>query len=245
MSAKNFAIDQGNSLVKIASFEGNQLMSVDSFQAFEQAKEKYDELRGHPTIVCSVSGNAHLISDIIDAGKNTVYTLDVSLDLPIKNHYETKGTLGMDRIAAVCGAKVYYPDDHCLVVDFGTCITYDFVNKNNQYQGGAISPGLNMRFNAMNQFTRSLPLIEPDDQPVELIGTSTKNSMLSGVVNGIKAEVEGFIDMYSSRFEGLKILFCGGDSGRFESIVKAPIFAAPTLVVVGLNSILRHNEDSF
>ena len=244
MLGRNFAIDQGNTSIKIAEFNNDQLVSVTTYKDIYDAREIFAQLAEHPTMICSVSGNLNEIKGIIGGGDRNIRLLDYNTEVPLDNQYQSKKTLGMDRLAAVCGAKVIFPKSDCLVVDFGTCITYDYISADSIYNGGAISPGMKMRFEAMNKFTNSLPYVRASRGLVELVGVTTEKSLQSGVINGITAEVEGFIEKYREISEGMEVLFCGGDSVRFESITKAPIFAAPNLVVVGLNSILRHNEDS-
>jgi type III pantothenate kinase len=126
------------------------------------------------------------------------------------------------------------------VIDAGTCITYDFLDSDGIYHGGAISPGLRMRFQAVHTFTSRLPLV---DTPAEalLIGDTTEKSIQSGVVNGIVAEAKGIIQQYERQFEGLTVILCGGDGGFFENKLKGSIFAVPELVLSGLNSILNYN----
>jgi type III pantothenate kinase len=146
----------------------------------------------------------------------------------------------MDRIAGVCGAIQLFPGSNNLVIDAGTCITYDFVDEMAQYHGGGISPGLNMRFKAVHTFTAKLPLVSAK-AGVDLIGTTTETSIQSGVINGLLSEIEGTIGRYAVKFPGLKVILCGGDAGFFENQLKATIFAVPDLVLFGLNSILIHN----
>jgi type III pantothenate kinase len=133
-----------------------------------------------------------------------------------------------------------FPNSNILVIDAGTCITYDFIDKNGVYQGGAISPGINLKLKALNTFTQKLPLIEFKNEFV-LIGQTTEESILSGVLNGTIAEIEGIIGYYSHSFSDLKTIICGGASNFFESKIKAPIFVVPELVLIGLNRILQYN----
>jgi type III pantothenate kinase len=160
--------------------------------------------------------------------------------LPVVNLYATPLTLGVDRLAGVCGAQQIFPLQHCLVIDAGTCITYDFLDKEGKYYGGGISPGLKMRFQAVHTFTAKLPLVTPKGH-VPLIGNSTESCIQSGVVNGVLAELDGIIDQYGKKFEGLRVILCGGDAMFFENQLKASIFASPELVLIGLNSILNYN----
>lgn len=166
--------------------------------------------------------------------------LTAALPLPFKNLYATPATLGVDRIAAVAGALEIFPDRNCLVIDAGTCINYEFIDDQAQYHGGAISPGVHMRLEAMHKFTARLPLVEHNPN-APLTGDSTETCMQSGVTNGVISEIEGVIDRYSQKHSNLGIILCGGDHALFENKLKPSIFVAPELVLMGLNRILLHN----
>jgi type III pantothenate kinase len=161
--------------------------------------------------------------------------------LPVRHKYKTFDTLGPDRIACVVAANKLYPGKDVLLVETGSCITFDFIDADGCYHGGGISPGLNMRFRALHTFTDKLPLIEPESAPA-LIGDSTKTSILSGVINGIKAEVEGIISRYESNYENLTIILSGGNLDYFDKNLKNNIFAVPNIVLTGLNIILEFND---
>ena len=171
---------------------------------------------------------------------NKQLVLNYALPLPVKLLYRTPETLGVDRIAGACGASFIFPDMDCLVIDMGTCINYEFVDSKSNYHGGAISPGVEMRMKAMNTFTTRLPLIKVTED-FELIGDSTESCMQSGVVNGVLGEISGVISKYLKIYPALKVILCGGDAALFENQLKPPIFAAPDLVLMGLNRILRYN----
>lgn len=166
--------------------------------------------------------------------------LDSSVSLPFKNLYQTPHTLGKDRIAAVAGAMQRFGSNNTLIIDAGTCIKYDYINSKNEYSGGAISPGINMRFKALNAFTDQLPLIEAKET-FTLVGKSTEGSILSGVLNGVLAEAEGIILKYETLYSDLKVILTGGDMLFFEKGLKNTIFADPFLTLKGLNFILKHN----
>ncbi|MEZ4902933.1 MAG: type III pantothenate kinase [Spirosomataceae bacterium] len=174
-----------------------------------------------------------------------VLQLSPTLPLPIQKNYDTPATLGADRLAAAVGAKVLFPNDHCLVIDMGTCVTYDWVSAAATFEGGIISPGLRMRFQAMHTFTKRLPLIEVMPQATllwpSLLGKSTQTAMESGAFNGLLAEMEGFIQRYQQERGECQVLLCGGDGPLFENSLKSRIFAAPNLVLIGLNRILQYN----
>jgi type III pantothenate kinase len=160
--------------------------------------------------------------------------------LPINNSYQTPGTLGKDRIAAVVGASSLFPGEDLLIIDAGTCITFDFINAQKEYFGGAISPGINLRFNCLHNFTGNLPLVHPVAE-TKLIGDSTESSLLSGVINGIREEVDGIINRYKLSFPKLKVVFTGGDIKYFDKYLKNNIFAVENLVLLGLKDILHYN----
>jgi type III pantothenate kinase len=194
---------------------------------------------GENFILSSVIHDSAKVLDWVSHIKRK-FILTASLPLPISNLYATPQTLGGDRLASVCGAHQKFPGSHCLVIDAGTCIKYDFLDKDGQYHGGAISPGLKMRFQAMHQFTAKLPLVEIVEDP-KLIGNTTETSLQSGALNGAVAEMNGIILQYEQKFEGLQVILSGGDGPFFENKLKRPIFALPELVLSGLNSILIYN----
>lgn len=169
--------------------------------------------------------------------------LSFQTPLPFKILYQTPVSLGKDRIAAVAGAYSLYPDRNILVIDAGTCITYDILTADGKYPGGAISPGIQMRFKAMHTFTGKLPLIEPDDF-YGLIGQTTHESMRSGVFNGVIAEITETIRLYKEKFDNLLVMMTGGDYQFLHNKLKISIFAAPDLVLLGLNEIFDYNDQS-
>ena len=169
--------------------------------------------------------------------------LDENTPLPIKNLYETPATLGKDRLAAAVGARAIFPGKNVLSIDAGTCITYDFLTKDGEYLGGSISPGIRMRFRAMHAFTGRLPLVEPEDF-TGLIGKTTAESLLSGVINGVCEEIKGLIARYNEQYEDLTAVITGGDHEYLHNKLKINIFAVPDLVLPGLNEILDcHDKD--
>ena len=170
---------------------------------------------------------------------------DRQTPLPLKNHYRTKDTLGLDRLVALLGALELFPGQNNLVIDVGTCITYDLLTADCDYYGGAISPGISIRLRSMHDYTSKLPLLQIEENAAhpEVTGDSSANSMLSGVMNGILFEVEGYISSFTQQYEHLNTIITGGDGYRFESTIKAPIFVAPKLILIGLYRILKENEE--
>lgn len=235
----NLVVDFGNSAAKVGIFNHLNLIEKMTFQSLNELHQYIQIAVYKNFIVSSVNADAEKIFSWSEkAGKK--FILNTSLSLPVKNLYGTPETLGMDRLAGVCGAQQVFPARNCLVIDAGTCVTYDLIDAAGTYHGGSISPGLNMRFQALHNFTAKLPLLSPEEK-VKLIGNTTKTSIMSGVVNGLLAEIEGIIHQYNEKFEGLQVILCGGDARFFENQMKASIFASPELVLIGLNSILIYN----
>lgn len=168
--------------------------------------------------------------------------LDHQTKLPIENLYETPETLGKDRIAAAVGANELFPDQNLLIIDAGTAITYDLVSEKNQFVGGNISPGLEMRFKALNHFTGKLPLVghQDDFQP---IGRNTTEAIRAGVQNGLIFEIAQTIDLFNRNYQNLQIIMTGGDSNFFERKLNYSIFVHFNLTLIGLNRILEHNAE--
>jgi type III pantothenate kinase len=205
----------------------------------------FDEYNGITrTIVSSVVETEKDILDFLSK-RSKLLILSNHTALPFENHYETPETLGRDRIAVVAGASSLQPGKNVLVIDAGTCITYDLLTRDNEYLGGSISPGINMRYLALNTFTGKLPLIKPEtSKQFELIGSSTEGSIRSGVQKAVLLEVDATIDAYQARFDGLVTLVTGGDAHYFDKYLKNSIFAAQNLVLIGLKKILDFNEGS-
>jgi type III pantothenate kinase len=234
----NIVVDYGNSSAKVGIFEGTVLKEKRIFREEDPLQEFLQNFPAVHFIISSVNADAARVASWTTAPKK--FVLHHSLPLPIRNLYATPHTLGVDRLAGVCGAQQLFPDSPCLVIDAGTCITYDLLDRTGTYHGGGISPGLNMRFEAMHTFTARLPLVQATDT-VDLIGNSTETCMQSGVIYGLLEEVDGVIRRYQEKFEGLQVILCGGDALFFENKLKASIFASPELVLSGLNSILIYN----
>lgn len=234
-------IDIGNTLTKTAVFDGNQILY---FNASKKINIKLIEnlLRDYSlrrAILCSVRDYPVILKDFLKHHLSFI-ELDEKTAVPIKIKYSTVGTLGKDRLAAAVAANNIFPGNNVLVINAGTCITYDFINKKSEYIGGAISPGVEMRFKALNTFTDKLPLIK-GKKNAPIIGNNTKDSILSGVVNGAIFEIDGVIDNYYKNFEELKVILSGGDMKYFDKKLKNSIFALSNIVLHGLNIILDFN----
>lgn len=240
----NLIIDAGNTFVKVAVFQNDRLLEKHYFEK-ENFSKKIEEIReNYPQIQNSIfssvtSGESEMISEVKKI--SSVLHLDSETKIPFKNKYGTPKTLGKDRIALVAAAVKNCPGKNVLVIDAGTCITYDFKNAAEAYLGGAISPGLQMRFKSLHKFTSNLPLVKPKPE-AELIGNTTENSIQSGIINGVKMELKGAIEAYNAQFEDLTVIFTGGDSQILSLPLKNSIFANSNFLLEGLNFILEFNK---
>ena len=238
----NLVIDIGNTLRKVAVFsEKGDLLQLFSenrltIPFFEHLFEEYEIQRA---IVSSVSEGDEEALAWLNAHTHLV-RFSHNCRLPITLCYETPETLGTDRIANAVGANALCPNQNVLSIMAGTCLVADFVNANGEYWGGRIAPGMRMRFQALSQFTARLPLVEPE--PIhQLIGGTTKTSILTGVIHGMANEIDGMINQYAEQYPDLKVLFSGGDSPLLQNYVKKRIFAAQNPTLFGLLKILKLN----
>lgn len=159
---------------------------------------------------------------------------------PVSSDYTTPETLGPDRIAGFTAASVIFPSENVVVIDAGTCITYDVVDKSGIHRGGSISPGINMRLRAMKEFTKALPLA-PIPEKLNPCALSTVDALGQGALAGLVFEMEGMIDHFEAKYGRIKVLLTGGDAGLFANFLKTEIFAEPNLVLLGLYEILKYH----
>jgi len=237
-------IDIGNTNVKAAVFEKDTLLDVVVFEKGKILSEIKKILKKHP-ISKAVMSNVASISDLklkkLQAFVEIIF-ISSSTRVPFINLYKTPKTLGVDRIALVAAAVSQFPYKNVLVVDAGSCITFDFVTAKKEYLGGAISPGIQMRFHSLNHFTANLPLLVKEEVP-SFIGFSTKESINSGVVNGVIQEIEGVISQYKNKYLDLTVVLTGGDTNFLSKQLKSSIFANQNFLLQGLNYLLKFNTD--
>jgi len=239
----NLTIDIGNTRCKYAIFNKSEIIEViiESDISIDHIKKI---IQKYPLIKKSILSTVRLIDFSIISQIESVFErfllLDENTRIPIENLYKTKDTLGKDRLAAVVGANNIFPNTNVLVIDLGTAITYDFINEHNQFMGGNISPGLEMRYKALNYFTRQLPLLEKENE-FDLIADHTKGAIISGVQNGIIFELEGYINLLKHKFDEIIIILSGGDANFFDKKLKNTIFVNSNLNLIGLNRILEYN----
>lgn len=231
--------DAGNTRIKCGIFENQQLKSFAEFHHWDQHLVDFIRTSGASTLF--LSSVVQVPEAFVSHPDFTVKSLDAQCRLPIENHYQTPQTLGPDRLANACGAWVQNGNKGpVLSIDMGTCIKYDVVTAQGHYLGGGISPGFRMRFKALNQFTEKLPLVEPTEIP-QLVGHNSVESISSGVIHGILAEINGLISSYERQFPGIKVFLTGGDAAFFSGSLKNNIFAIPFLTLHGLNAIAQMN----
>ncbi len=232
-------LDVGNTQIKLAIFQQDTLLDKIIFQKNDLQKIIENSLKKHPNIKnLIVSAVGKLTEDDFLPFQNQlkIHFISHLTKFPFDNLYKTPQTLGIDRMVLATGAVLQFPNQNRLVIDVGTCVTYDFINHKNQYLGGAISPGLRLRYESLHNYTAKLPLLTIES-PENFIGNSTENSIHSGVVNGLTNEIDGFINQYKQEFENFKIILTGGDANFLAKRLKNTIFANSNFLLESLNKI--------
>lgn len=240
----NLVVDIGNSRIKVAIFNHGELLINLLFD--ELSVENISILLGkYPTlnkvILTATRPYSPKLKIFFSEKFDVFIELNHQTPIPIDNLYKNPETLGKDRLAAAVGANKLFPNQNILIIDAGTAITYDVVNKNNQFLGGNISPGLTMRFKALNHFTGNLPLVKPDNVNI-FLGKETTEAILCGVQNGILFEIEQNIETLDKIYNNLKVILTGGDIKFFDKKLKNSIFVHSNLILIGLNRILEFNN---
>ena len=241
----NLVIDIGNSLTKVGIFDEGELVETINYDIFDISRlaalrRIYSGL--NKAILSSVA--------VLDAGLLKVlfdqFDLFIEFNhhtpVPIENLYESKETLGVDRVAAAVGAISLFPRRNLLVIDAGTAITFDLVDNNNRFLGGNISPGLKMRFKALHEFTQKLPIVCYANDWQE-IGKTTEKAIRAGVQNGLIFEIDGMIDHVHKEWPDCQVILTGGDSFFFDKKLKNAIFVKFEITLIGLNRILEYNAE--
>lgn len=235
------SIDIGNTRTKLGIFEQGELCYKAIFEQLT-AENLAAVLSNHSIQNCIYSTVAGLDASAKAWLNDTFPTIELThrTRLPFKNKYKTPQTLGKDRLAAVAGGLKLYPNQNCLIIDAGTCITYDVLTEKAHYLGGNIAPGLQMRLRAMHEFTDALPLASL--APVRgRIGKSTEHALQNGGLWGAVLEMQGLIDWCTAEFGVINVILTGGDANFFANHLKKKIFVHQNLVLVGLEKILEHN----
>lgn len=238
----DLVIDVGNTRTKVALFRGGRMVRRAAFEHLDMPviQSFLSGVSSVSTVVGSVRRESDQLLDLLH-GKGPVLVVRGDTPVPLRNAYSTPLTLGVDRIANAVGAMQLFPGRAVLAIDAGTCITYDLVEQEGSYAGGAISPGVRMRATAMNTYSARLPLVELGGDP-GVLGTSTKASLEAGIHHGILGELAGFISAYKYQRPSLAVLLTGGDALRFARALKSGIFAHSLLTLEGLHAILVHHR---
>ena len=241
----NLIIEQGNTSTKVAIYAEGNLKASFVYKTFDKSKLKplfdvYSLDKGIYSTVADVDED--LIAYLKERLSCFIY-FDNDVRLPITIKYKTPHTLGKDRIAAVVGAYYLQPNRNILIIDAGTCITYELLEASGSYLGGNISPGMTTRFKALNDYTKKLPLVNEREE-VPCWGTCTEDAIRAGVVNGIVFEMDGYIDKAKELYSDVLVFLTGGHSFYFERRLKNSIFADINLVLTGLNRILEYNVEN-
>ncbi|HJS01390.1 MAG TPA: type III pantothenate kinase [Flavobacterium sp.] len=235
-------IDVGNTRIKAAVFEGDTVLEAFVFDKTALEKEVKIILKKYQSIahlVVSSVGDVEKQSFLVFKDEVRVHFISHEDIFPFVNNYGTPKTLGIDRMVLAAGATLLYPNQNRLIIDAGTCVTYDFVDENNVYQGGAISPGLRLRYESLHQFTAKLPLLSLQN-PEAYVGKSTSESIHSGVVNGLVYEIDGFIDEYKASGSKIIIILTGGDADFLAKRLKNTIFANSNFLLESLNQTFQY-----
>lgn len=242
----NLIIDQGNTITKVSVFEDNALIDVFLYEKLLEVSTCESIFNNYKIDRCIYSSVLNISENILSYISDNVsdfFFLDRNILVPVINLYKTPETLGTDRLAAVVGAKVLFPQDNILIIDIGTAVTYDLVDCDNNFIGGNISPGINHRFKALHYFTDKLPLIDRYGDIPEL-GYDTETALRAGVIKGIAYEMQSYINEYKLRYTNIEVILTGGHSKFIQTELKNDIFVEPNLVLIGLNRILNYNIDN-
>lgn len=237
----NLILDFGNSYQKVAVVDEGEIIHLLSKAHIDvkMIQTIGNQFKIENAILSSVVHHDKDIDSYLSDKYNFIY-FSSSTPIPIENHYKTVSSLGSDRLACAVAAHSFFNESDVLILQLGTCITFDFVTKDGIYKGGSISPGLDMRFASLHHFSAKLPLVKYKEIHY-ITGNSTEESILSGVINGVAAECNYLIELYKEKYPLLKIILTGGSLKNIEKTIKTEIIAFPNLVISGLDLILNHN----
>ena len=240
----NLVVDIGNNFFKLGIFENSNLV----FSFFDK-NDKIDVeiekiIRSYTKITSALISNVSSIkiNDIFNKLNIKIYELDSTFIFPFKLNYKTPESLGNDRLALAAAATILFPNSNNLVIDAGTCITIDFIDNNNHFMGGSISPGVKMRYDSLNHYTANLPLLK-NENSFNYPGDSTNASIHAGIIGGVSNEINGFIKQINSRNDKVNVILTGGDAKILSKTLKITIFANQNFILEGLNSILNLNKN--
>jgi len=243
----NLIIDIGNTFTKLVIFDANNRLiehrHVSKEHVLDEIKKLHQKYAFSSAIISRVGKRINRLDQLLqDLGVVTI-SISASMRLPFRLAYDSPQTIGADRLALVAGAMYHRTNQNQLIIDAGTCVTYDFIDENNVYHGGAISPGLQLRFKALNDYTANLPLLYPGDKPVDWLGKNTESSIKAGVIWGLVHEIEGFIVKYNLKYADLTVYLTGGDQKLLDRYIKNKIFVGSKFLLwEGMNLLLNLNK---
>jgi type III pantothenate kinase len=249
------AVDVGNTKIKVAVFEGSNLVERFDFYSSELQKQiefTLNKYQNTTDLVVASVGNITKEAFLAFEKQLKIHFITHNSTFPFHNKYETPHSLGIDRMVLASGAVLNFPKQNRLVIDAGTCITYDFIDENDNYLGGAISPGIRLRYESLHHFTAKLPLLTLDlfkenlksiDEH-DFIGNSTSSAIHSGVLNGVQNEIEGFITQYQRVYPKFIIILTGGDTEFLAKRLKNTIFANSNFLLESLNQTFQYKNQN-
>lgn len=240
---QDLLIDAGNTRLKLGLFHSKELVFKETMAYAEVAVRLPELLQMHQVkniFICDVSGKLEALLPALNLELPITFLTEQTI-LPFDNLYQS-ATLGSDRKALVAGAMAIYPQRNCLVIDAGTCVTYDILTHAHEFLGGNITPGLQMRLQAMHTFTGKLPLLEWQET-AELMGNTTQACMQSGTYYGLIGEINYFVEAYQQMHPGLRVILTGGDAHVLAKSIKTSIFVNEDLLLHGLNKIVNHHAE--
>ena len=245
----NLILDIGNTRAKAAIVEHGKVLEATAVGHLDRSMlSTLCSKHGASRAIASVVGEKPNFDAILPEDmKKGFHLLSCNSAFPIKINYNTPQTLGMDRVAAVVGARELCPNTPLMVVDAGSCITIDLLDNNDQYCGGAILPGIQMRLRAMHDYTASLPLVTLTDEERDgtlsppIVGKSTRDSIVAGVCSAVLFEIQEFANRYRQLYGSIKLFLTGGNTEYFAKQLFFPNFANPNLTLIGLDKLLELN----
>lgn len=240
----NLIIDVGNSRVKIAVFYNSTITYYEEVLLINLDAALFKIFTKNSKITHAMLSSVGKLTEKqlkTVASYCRVYVVGPDIKIPFENKYQTPNTLGADRIALATAAYFLYPNQNALLIDAGTCVTFDLITDKAAYLGGAISLGLKTRYKALHDYTAKLPLLSPK-HPKNYIGNTSEESIHSGVVNGMCVEIDGVISQYKADFENLTVILTGGDAHFLSIRLKNSIFANDKFLLEGLNYLLEYNK---
>ena len=237
----NLLVDIGNTLTKIAISDGKSILIEFKLRSIDLdfIKDTIEDNKIKNSAISNVRKPNRKLFDLCNS-KSNLYTFNKEIRLPFKNPYDD-GLVGEDRLSLILGAYSMYPQENVLVVDLGTCITYDIKTSKNVYQAGGISPGLSLRKKSLSSGTVNLNEIDPV-YPKSMIASDTHSSISIGLLIGIQSEIEGMINRYEKIYKNLKVIVTGGDSIFLSGKLKNTIFTNSNFIYKGLNFLIEHNQ---